>query len=146
MTGGSLSKRKSVYIGFPSTYTLYVSHMKIVKFSFYTFWGLFLPQTKIDNVTDPDNGQNDTGHKHICPHHHEKADPHYQRHRDDDTDLGLHRHLLFLYKGFQVLLVKLGAYKPVVKLLRGIGKADHRRQKKRYCRQDWQRHPDTAQP
>lgn len=97
-------------------------------------------------MADPDDSQNDTGHKHICPHHHEKADPHYQRHRDDDTELGLHRHLLFLYKGFQVLLVKLGAYKPVVKLLRGIGKADHRRQKKRYCRQDWQRHPDTAQP
>lgn len=81
-------------------------------------------------MANPDDGQNDAWHKHICPHHHKKADPHYQRHRDDDAQLGLHRHSLFLYKGLQVLFVKLGAHKPVVQLLRGICKAEHRHKKK----------------
>lgn len=64
-------------------------------------------------MADPDDGQNDTGHKHIRPHHHKEADPHHQRHRDDDAQLGLHRHPLFLYKGFKVLLIQLGTHKPI---------------------------------
>ena len=106
----------------------------------------FDPKYKINDVADPDDGQNDTGHKHIRPHHHEKAYAHHQRHRDDNAELGLHRHPLFLYKGFKVLLIQLGAYKPVVELLGGVCKVEHRRQKKRHGGQDGQRHPDTAKP
>ena len=91
----------------------------------------FDPKYKINDMADPDDGQNDTGHKHIRPHHHKEADPHHQRHRDDDSQLGLHRHPLFLHKGFQVLFVELGAYKPVVELLGGVCKAEYRRQEKR---------------
>ena len=97
-------------------------------------------------MADPDDGQNDTGHKHIRPHHHKETDPHYQRHRDDNAELGLHRHALFLYKGFQMLLIQLGAYKPVVELLGGVCKAEYRRQKKRHCRQDRQRHSYAPKP
>ena len=73
-------------------------------------------------MADPDDSQNDTGHKHICPHHHEKADPHYQCHWDDDAELSLHRHPLFLDKALQMLFVELGAHKPVVEFLGGVGK------------------------
>lgn len=51
---------------------------------------------KIDDVADPDDGKDDAGNYHICPHHHKKSDPHHQCHRDDDAEFGLHRHALFL--------------------------------------------------
>ena len=74
------------------------------------------------DVADPDDSEDDAGNKHVCPHHHEKSDPHHQRHRDDDAELGLHRHAFFLHKAFQVLFVELCAHKPVVELLGGVCK------------------------
>ena len=105
----------------------------------------FHPKYKVNDVADPDDGQNDTGHQHIRPHHHEKSDPHHQCHRDDDSQLSLHRHPLFLYKGFQVLFVKPGAYKPVVEFLGGVGKAEQKKKKKWDGRKNRNHYTDTTQ-
>ena len=97
-------------------------------------------------MADPDDGEDDAGNHHVLPHHHEKAKAHQQRYRDDDAHLSLHRHALFLYKGFQVLFVKFRTDKPVVELLGGVGKAEHRRQKKRHRRQNGQRYTNASKP
>ena len=104
------------------------------------------PKYKINNVADPDDGEDHAGYDYAGPHHHEEADSHHQRHRDDDAQLGLYRHPFFLHKGFQVLFVKFRTDKPVVELLGGVGKAEHRRQKKRHGRQDRQRHSYAPKP
>ena len=63
------------------------------------FYGIvFDPKYKINDMADPDDGEDDAGNHHVRPHHHEKAKAHQQRYRDDDAHLSLHRHALFLHK------------------------------------------------
>ena len=100
---------------------------------------------KINDMADPDDGEDDAGNHHVRPHHHEKAKAHQQRYRDDDAHLSLHRHSLFLHKRLQMFFVKLSAHKPVVEFLGRIGKAKHRHQEKGYCRQDGQSNAAAAQ-
>ena len=97
-------------------------------------------------MADPDDGEDHAGYDYAGPRHHEEADSHYQRHRDDDAQLGLYRHALFLYKGFQVLFVKFRTDKPVVELLGGVCKEKYRQQEKGHRGQDGQRHADAPQP
>lgn len=76
-------------------------------------------------MANPDDSEDDTGNQDIRPHHHEEAEAHEQRHGNDDTYLGLHRHALFLDKAIQVLLIHLRPHKPVVELLGRIRKEKH---------------------
>lgn len=47
--------------------------------------------------------------------HTDKSARHKKRHSGDNTDLGFHLHTFFSHIGFQILFVKIGTGKPVMK-------------------------------
>lgn len=95
-------------------------------------------------MADPNYGKEHTRCSQLLSPHHEEAKAHDKGHRENNANLCPNRHALFLHKGFQILFIELRPHKPVMKLLRGIGKAEHRQQEKGYSRQNGQGDTNAA--
>ena len=98
----------------------------------------FHAEHKIQNMRQPDAGQNAAGENEPRTQHHTKAERHQKRDRAHDFQLCTPRHALPLYKGFQIIPVELCAGKPAVQLFGAFTKAEQRQHQKRHRRQNRQ--------
>ena len=106
----------------------------------------FHAEHEVQNMCQPDAGQNAAGENQPRAQHHTKAERHQKRDRAHDFQLCAPRHALPLYKGFQIIPVELCAGKPAVQLFGAFPKAEQRQHQKRHGRQNGQHRAQCAQP
>ena len=98
------------------------------------FTDRFYAEHKVNHVAYPYDGKYDARHPDVFSSHYEKTYAHQQCNRRKDRRLSPHCHAFFLDERIQMLLIHVCAYKPIVQLLRWIGKEEHRQQEKRHRR------------
>lgn len=91
----------------------------------------------------PDHRQTYPANRHIF--HQNKAYRHDNRHRSNNGTFGFHGHRFLVYKTFQMLFVKIRAYKPIVEPLRTFRKTKDCRHVKGNRRKDWEHHPNRPE-
>lgn len=89
-------------------------------------------------MAHPHHRKNDTWYPYPFSCHHKESKYHEQRDGRNDADFCFQRHSALFHIGLQMLFIELCGQKPVVQLLRGIGKAERRHQEKRHGRKDGQ--------